>query len=119
MKFMSSVRELTAVDYKMLDRRRTELWQDLASLFSVYDALLCPTMCITAPAIGMSDADFTMIDETGRLHAMDMTCLFNLVGQCPVVAVPSGLDLGGAADIGADRRQAVSRLGCPQHRSRP
>jgi Asp-tRNA(Asn)/Glu-tRNA(Gln) amidotransferase A subunit family amidase len=95
MKFMSSVRELTAVDYKMLDRRRTELWQDLASLFSVYDALLCPTMCITAPAIGMSDADFTMIDETGRLHAMDMTCLFNLVGQCPVVAVPSGLDLGG------------------------
>lgn len=95
MKFMSSVRDLKAVDYKMLDRRRTELWQDLASLFSVYDALLCPTMCITAPAIGMSDADFTMIDETGRLHAMDMTCLFNLVGQCPVVAVPSGLDLGG------------------------
>jgi Asp-tRNA(Asn)/Glu-tRNA(Gln) amidotransferase A subunit family amidase len=46
------------------------------------------------PAEG-SDASYDWVDEDGRYHALDMTCLFNNVGQCPALSVPAGFTANG------------------------
>lgn len=84
-----------AVDYKRLERRRTALWHELATVISTHDALVCPTMAVTAPGLDRRDEDFMRVDQGGRLHGMDMTSLFNLTGQCPALSVPSGLGADG------------------------
>jgi Asp-tRNA(Asn)/Glu-tRNA(Gln) amidotransferase A subunit family amidase len=84
-------RGMSALDYKRLEVRRSEMWRGLAGVLSSHDALLCPTMCIAAPAVTSGDADFGALAPDGRLRGMDMTALFNLFGQCPALSVPSGL----------------------------
>jgi Asp-tRNA(Asn)/Glu-tRNA(Gln) amidotransferase A subunit family amidase len=88
-------RGMSAMDYKRLEVRRSEMWGGLAGVLSSHDALLCPTMCIVAPPVSLRDADFAAVAPDGRLLGMDMTALFNLFGQCPVLSVPSGLTRAG------------------------
>jgi Asp-tRNA(Asn)/Glu-tRNA(Gln) amidotransferase A subunit family amidase len=92
---IAEARAMGAVDYKLLERRRTALWHDLAAILASHDALACPTMAVTAPEASRRDDDFLGVDQDGRLHGMDMTSLFNLTGQCPALSVPSGLGADG------------------------
>ena len=82
---------MSAVSFRRLDEVRTKQWHHFARAISGYDALLCPTMALPAPAIDASESDFTTMGPNGRLKGLDMTCMFNSIGQCPALSVPSGL----------------------------
>jgi len=81
---------MNAVEFKRIELLRTHQWQSLATILATYDALLCPTIAIPAPAVGGGDQDFCYTDADGRYHGFDMTAVFNFVSQCPVLSVPSG-----------------------------
>jgi len=86
---------IDAVSYKRIELLRTRLWRQLGDLFEHYDALLCPTTAIPAPAAELTDADFGATDAAGRFHGFDMTGPFNLVAPLPVLSVPCGWSAGG------------------------
>jgi Asp-tRNA(Asn)/Glu-tRNA(Gln) amidotransferase A subunit family amidase len=97
---------LDAVAFARIDQIRTRQWHALAAVFAGHDALICPTMALPAPDKDARDADFEWIDADGRLHGLDMTAVFNMVGQCPALSVPSGMTAAGlptAAQIVANR----------------
>jgi Asp-tRNA(Asn)/Glu-tRNA(Gln) amidotransferase A subunit family amidase len=81
---------MDAVSFKRIEIVRTEQWRKLAALFENYDALLCPTMALPAQPADGSDSNYDRVDEAGRYHALDMTCVFNNVAQCPALSVPAG-----------------------------
>jgi Asp-tRNA(Asn)/Glu-tRNA(Gln) amidotransferase A subunit family amidase len=86
---------LDAVTFKQIEFVRTEQWRKLAKVFQRYDALLCPTMAQPAQPADKNDSDYDWVDGEGRYHALDMTCAFNNVGQCPALSVPAGFTSGG------------------------
>jgi len=87
--------KVDAVTYKRLEILRTKQWHGLCDLFERYDALICPTLARVAPPHDLSDSDFDYEDEEGRYIALELTLVFNLVGQCPAISVPSGLTPSG------------------------
>ena len=70
---------------------RTDAWKAVAPLFQRYDALLCPTTTVTAPALGQDELAFDETDEEGRSRLLDLTIPFNVISRCPALQVPSGL----------------------------
>jgi amidase/aspartyl-tRNA(Asn)/glutamyl-tRNA(Gln) amidotransferase subunit A len=86
---------ISAVEYKRLEIVRTEAWRKLASILARYDALLCPVTTTAALKVGASYLDFSGLDDEGRYHGVDMTAVFNLVGQCPALSVPAGFNKSG------------------------
>ncbi|WP_342643632.1 amidase [Rhodoligotrophos ferricapiens] len=88
-------RRISAVQYKRLEIGRTRFWNSFRSVLRNFDALICPTMALPAPAATLTDRDFGRTDEEGRYHGLDMTAPFNLIGQCPALSVPSGLTRDG------------------------
>ncbi len=84
-----------AVDFARIDQARTRQWHQLAQVFETHDALLCPTMALPAPDNNSPDGAFGAIDKDGRKHGLDMTELFNMVGHCPALSVPSGMTAKG------------------------
>ncbi len=83
-------RAIDAPTYKKFENYRTEQWHLMCKVFENYDALLTPTMAQTAPIHDRSDSDFDGVDQDGKLMALDMTCVFNNIGQCPALSVPAG-----------------------------
>jgi Asp-tRNA(Asn)/Glu-tRNA(Gln) amidotransferase A subunit family amidase len=59
------------------------------------DVLACPTMALPPPPITDKEANYTNVDADGKLHGLDMTCLFNSIGQCPALSVPNGMTATG------------------------
>ena len=88
-------REMSAVAFRRIDEIRTRQWHAFTGAMAGYDALLCPTMALPAPPLEASEADYTRLDADGRLKGLDMTCLFNSIGQCPALSVPMGMTGGG------------------------
>ena len=86
---------MSAVDYRRLDEIRTRQWHSFIAAMRGFDALLCPTMALPAPAFDAREMDFTEVTADGRLKGLDMTCVFNSIGQCPALSVPSGLTADG------------------------
>ena len=82
---------VSAVEFARIDQTRTRLWHDMANIFQSSDVLICPTMALPAPDIHSKDSDFSRIDGDGMLHGLEMTCIFNMIGQCPALSVPSGM----------------------------
>ena len=82
---------MDAVSFARIDQTRTVMWHQLCAIFENHHALLCPTMAQPAPLNSTRDADFEEVDAHGRLHGLDMTAVFNMVGQCPALSVPSGV----------------------------
>ena len=95
LRLMADGDRMSAVEFKRLEFVFTEQWKELAAAFEVFDALICPTMALPAPAVGRDDSDFGWDDEFGRLHGLDMTCPFNNVAPCPALSVPSGFTRDG------------------------
>ncbi|MDH3598495.1 MAG: amidase [Candidatus Tectomicrobia bacterium] len=88
-------RSIDAVTYKKFEVKRTEQWHLLCNVFDRYDALLTPTMAQPAPLHKQTDKDFTGFTEDGKFMGLDMTCVFNNVGQCPALSVPAGFTRAG------------------------
>ncbi len=85
-------RGVTAVDYKRLELRRSELWHRLASVLADHDALLCPTMATPPlPAAKADRPDVPPPDEPAYHSPNAMTTVFNLVSPCPALSVPCGI----------------------------
>ena len=81
---------MSAVDYKRIEILRSEQWRELASVLTRYDALLAPTMARPAALLEDRESELQEIDADGKYMVRYMTMPFNLVGQCPVLSVPSG-----------------------------
>lgn len=81
---------LDAVSFKRIEFVRTQQWYKLARIFESYEALLCPTMALPAQPAEKNDSDYDRVGEDGRYHALDMTCAFNNLAQCPALSVPAG-----------------------------
>lgn len=94
-KLIEQGRGISAVHYKQLEIARTKFWNGFRPILQNYNALLCPTTAIPAPAATMTDRDFGTIDSNGRYHGLDMTAPFNLIGQCPALSIPSGTTRSG------------------------
>lgn len=90
LRLMADGDKMDAVSFKKIEFVRTEQWKALAMAFENYDALICPTMALPAPPVGLDDSDFDGEDEEGKLLGLDMTSPFNNVPQCPALSVPSG-----------------------------
>lgn len=94
-KLMEAGLKLGAVPFKRIETVRTDLWHRLAAVFARFDALICPTMCRAAPLNAERDRNFWRRDAAGRVEGLDMTEIFNMVGQCPALSVPSGMTAEG------------------------
>ncbi len=88
-------RRLSAVEMRHLEHRRTAMWTRMAGIMAGYDGLICPTTAMTAPDVSLNDAAVTTVLPDGRYRTLDMCVLFNLIGRCPVIALPMGLTPGG------------------------
>lgn len=114
---------MTAVDYKRLEFVRTEQWKTLAKILARYDALLAPTVT-RPPPLATDKTELRTFDDEGRYEQRDMTEPFNLVGQCPVLSVPSGFTATGlptALSICGRRFDdlGVLKIGAALERARP
>jgi len=86
-------RRTSAIEFKRIELVQTQAWQRLRDVLANYDVLMCPTLAIPVPdAEGFDDDDWGDIDAGGRLTAFDMTAAFNLLGFCPVISLPNGVD---------------------------
>jgi Asp-tRNA(Asn)/Glu-tRNA(Gln) amidotransferase A subunit family amidase len=81
---------MTAVDFKRIEFARTDQWNKLSPILQRYDALLCPTMTMTAPDVGARNAEYGRLDSEGKYRGLDMTSVFNFVSPCPAFSVPCG-----------------------------
>jgi Asp-tRNA(Asn)/Glu-tRNA(Gln) amidotransferase A subunit family amidase len=114
----------SAVELRRTELVRTRQWESLRAVFERFDALLCPTVRLPAPAVELTDRDFNKTDEAGRFLGMVMTMPFNMLGQCPALSVPSGFSRDGlptAAQIVGRRydEATVLRIGAALERARP
>lgn len=85
---------IDAVTARKWEFDRTRYWHQLAAVLENHQALLCPTMAITAPPVEMRDWDFGADNAQGMMQCMDMTAAFNYTAQCPALSVPSGFSEG-------------------------
>jgi Asp-tRNA(Asn)/Glu-tRNA(Gln) amidotransferase A subunit family amidase len=83
-------RKVDAASARAWDFERTRYWKKLGAVLEQHQALLCPTMAITAPPVEMRDWDFGEINAQGLSEFMDITAPFNMTAQCPALSVPSG-----------------------------
>lgn len=81
---------MNAVDFKRIEFARTDQWKKLAPILERYDALLCPTMAMTARDVEARNAEYGRLDTDGKYHGLDMTSVFNFVSQCPAFSLPCG-----------------------------
>jgi Asp-tRNA(Asn)/Glu-tRNA(Gln) amidotransferase A subunit family amidase len=86
---------ISARDYKRLEIERTAWWRQLHPILARNDALLCPTMRVTARPVQEDDSIYYRDRGDGRYHGLDMTGQFNLFGICPVLSVPAGWSKSG------------------------
>ena len=77
---------------------RGEMYKTLAPVLSKYDILITPTLCVPAVKADHDDADpdFTINGKKVQAYlGWIQTYPFNLMSQCPVASVPSGLSKSG------------------------
>ena len=94
-KLIEAGRRMSALDYKRLELRRSEQWRKLAQVLARYDALLTPTMAQPTVPVEEKHAKPPGLDREGRQLGRFMTEPFNLVGQCPVLSLPTGFTADG------------------------
>ena len=77
---------------------RGEMYKTLAPVLSKYDILITPTLCVPSVKADHSDAGPDLIINGKKVPAYlgwIQTYPFNLMSQCPVANVPSGLSQSG------------------------
>ncbi len=86
---------MNAVTFRRLDDIRTQQWHAFIAAMTGQDMLACPTMALPPPPLTEKEANYTSVGADGKLHGLDMTCLFNSIGQCPALSVPNGMTATG------------------------
>jgi Asp-tRNA(Asn)/Glu-tRNA(Gln) amidotransferase A subunit family amidase len=89
-KLMEQGLAMNAVEFKRIEFARTEQWRKLSPILERYDAMLCPTMAMTARDVDARNAEYGKLDAQGRYRGLDMTSVFNFVSPCPAFSVPCG-----------------------------
>jgi len=117
-------RRMSAVDYKRLELVRSRQWQALAPILADHDALIAATMAAPAAPVAEMHQRPPSYDAEGRYQVRYMTEPFNLIGQCPVLSVPSGVSPEGlptGLSICGRRfdEPTVLRIGAALERARP
>jgi Asp-tRNA(Asn)/Glu-tRNA(Gln) amidotransferase A subunit family amidase len=116
-------RRLSAERVMQIGIIRTQAWQAVAPLFARYDALLCPTTTVIAPAVGLDEVACDWVDAQGLSHTLDMTIPFNIISRCPALQVPSGMADGlptGLQVVGRRYDDATAlRIGAALQEARP
>ena len=75
---------------------RGEMWRALQPILKRYDVLICPTLAVPAVKADHDDADPDYRINGKRIQAYVgwvLTHGFNLVSQCPVMSVPTGMQI--------------------------
>jgi aspartyl-tRNA(Asn)/glutamyl-tRNA(Gln) amidotransferase subunit A len=85
-----------AADYYDMLRQRAELMERVARITRTCDALLCPTVAITAPAIAPLERDDELYVKT-NLAVLRNTTAFNFLDRC---AVSLPINRSGEAGVG-------------------
>jgi aspartyl-tRNA(Asn)/glutamyl-tRNA(Gln) amidotransferase subunit A len=85
-----------AADYYDMLRQRAELIARVSAITANYDALLCPTVAVTAPAIAPLERDDDLYIKT-NLTVLRNTTAFNFLDRC---AVSLPIHAPGSAAVG-------------------
>jgi aspartyl-tRNA(Asn)/glutamyl-tRNA(Gln) amidotransferase subunit A len=72
-----------AADYYDMLRQRTDLCERVGRITSAFDALLCPTVAVVAPAIAPLERDDDLYIKT-NLAVLRNTTAFNFLDRCAV-----------------------------------
>ena len=94
-RFIEEGFNVDAIEFKKIEFIRTEQWKRLRPVLERNHALLCPTMSMPAPPVGVSDYDFGHARADGKYVQVEMTFPFNMLSACPVASVPSGFSADG------------------------
>ncbi|MFN2489320.1 MAG: amidase [Actinomycetota bacterium] len=94
-RIIESGMSMSAVDFKRIEHLRSRQWERMRSILESHDALLCPTLAVPVPLADTSEEAFGGETPEGGYVALDLTCPFNFIGQCPAASVPSGVDSNG------------------------
>jgi len=94
---LETAMSFTADDYRRSLDVAGEVWRDhLGPLFARYDAFITPTTAYPEiPAAGWQKDTITLNGKQVTDTDCAMTVLWNMFGNCPVLAVPSGMTGGG------------------------
>ncbi|HVB79809.1 MAG TPA: amidase family protein [Candidatus Binataceae bacterium] len=89
---------LSAEHFYRINLVRGEMYRTLGPILENYNVLICPTLAL--PAVkhdhNPADSNFTIAGEKVPASiGWFMTLPFNLVSQCPVIAVPTGFATSG------------------------
>jgi len=80
------------------NEKRGEMWRKIEPILNKYDVFICPTLAVPAVKADHDDADPNFTINGKPTHAYVgwvMTHGFNLISQCPVMSVPSGISSSG------------------------
>jgi Asp-tRNA(Asn)/Glu-tRNA(Gln) amidotransferase A subunit family amidase len=89
---------LNHVRVKTTEIARSRMWNELATIFSSYDALVCPTLAVPAIKADHQNDDPNFKINGKPVHAYlnwALTYPFNLLSSCPVASIPSGFSSQG------------------------
>jgi amidase len=97
-KILQNGAKQTVSRFYAVNQTRFDMYEKLSTIFETYDLLICPTLAV--PSVKADRANDEPLSINGEAvnpyTGWFMTYPFNLVSQCPVMSVPSGV----AASIG-------------------
>jgi Asp-tRNA(Asn)/Glu-tRNA(Gln) amidotransferase A subunit family amidase len=81
---------MSAVDYRINDTVRTEVFQAVQDLFSEYDLLVTPTLAVPPFELGIWGPNAVDGEAVDEVIGWCLTWLFNMTGH-PAASVPAGV----------------------------
>lgn len=86
-------------DFYRANQMAATLYESFGPMMARFDALICPTLALSAPPAEFSFVnDRVIFDGQPRSMAEEdwcLTLLFNMFSRCPVLSLPSGFDRAG------------------------
>jgi len=100
-------RKYSAVDYKAIERKRTQIWREIQNLLNNYDLVLSPVLATTAFEHHLAGPSIINGKEVQPATDWMMTQIYNFTGH-PAASLPVGLASNGlpvGLQVAANRYQ--------------